>query len=158
MAGGPGAAENSEGEGREPAHVNLVGGQASGGADRIVAGELHVWQLRIPIVLAFVDDHSQHLGHCVVNALHTTVTACMVGAGGDISNTKQLIYDVGTPGAELEAVVREDARWTPPKGDALVDKDVGRAFSCKFSGGDGNMSARRLKLSAKSKLWCYPGA
>ena len=74
----PGAVENSEREAQEPAHVNLVRGQASGGTDRIVVGELHVRQLRIPIVLAFVDDHSQHLGHCVVNAFHTTVTAWMV--------------------------------------------------------------------------------
>ena len=74
--------------------MNLVGGQAGGGTDRIVVGELHVWQLRIPIVLAFVDNHSQHLGHCVVNALHATVAAWMIGAGGDCSNTKKLVYDV----------------------------------------------------------------
>ena len=92
MAGDPGAVENSEKEARDPAHVNLVGGQASGGADRIVVGELHVRQLRIPIVLAFVDDHTQHLGRCVVNALHTAVTAWMVGVGSDFSNTKKLIY------------------------------------------------------------------
>ena len=60
MAGNLGGIENSEREAREPAHVDLVGGQASGGADRIVVGELHVRQLRIPIVLAFVADHSQH--------------------------------------------------------------------------------------------------
>ena len=94
MAGDPGAVKNSEREVREPAHVNLVGGQASGGTDRIVVGELHVRQLRIPIVLAFVDDHSQLLGDCVVNALHTTVAAWVVGTG-DFSNTKKLIYDVG---------------------------------------------------------------
>ena len=93
MAGDPGAVENSEREAREPTNVNLVGGQSSGCADRIIVGELHVRQLRIPIVLAFVDDHSQHLGHCVVNVLHTTVTALMVGAGGDFSNTKMLIYN-----------------------------------------------------------------
>ena len=60
MTGDPRAVESSEREAREPARVNLVGGQASGGADRIVVGELHVRQLRIPIVLAFVADHSQH--------------------------------------------------------------------------------------------------
>ena len=94
MAGDPGAVENSKREARESAHVSLVGGQASGGAGRIEVGEVHARQLRIPIVLAFVDDHSQHLGHCMVNTLHTTVTAWMVGAGGDFSNTKKLIYDV----------------------------------------------------------------
>ena len=42
MAGDRGAVENSKREAREPAHVNLVGSQASGGADRVVVGELHV--------------------------------------------------------------------------------------------------------------------
>ena len=63
MAGDPGAVENIEREARELVHMYLVGDQASGGADRIVVGELHVRHLRIPIVLAFVDDHSHHLGH-----------------------------------------------------------------------------------------------
>ena len=137
MPGDPGAVENSKREAREPAHVNLVEGQASGGDDQIVVGELHGRQLHSPIVLAFVDELSQHLGHCVVNALHTTVTAWMVGAGGDVSKTKKLIYCVPKIGAELEAVVREDATWVPPKGNVPVDKDVDRAFSCKFGGGDG---------------------
>ena len=58
MAGNPGVVENSEKEVRGRAHVNVVGGQASGSADRIVVGELHVRQPRIPIVFAFVDYHS----------------------------------------------------------------------------------------------------
>ena len=94
MAGDPGAIENSKREAREPAHVNLVRSQASGGAGRIVLGKFHVRKLRIPILLAFFDDHSQHLGHCVVNTLHTTVTARVIGAGGDLSNTKKVVIDV----------------------------------------------------------------
>ena len=131
MTWDPGAVENCKREARKSAHVYLVGGQVIGGAGRIVVGELHVRQLRISIVLAFVDDHSQHVGHCVVNALHTTVIACMLGAGGDSSNTKKLIYDVGKLGAELEAVVRED---------------FGHAFSCKLSGGD----CKRVRPTAKA--------
>ena len=82
IAGDPGAVKNTKREARGPAHVNLVGGQASGGADRIVVGELHVRQLRIPVVLAFADDHIRHLGHYMVNTLYTTVSAWMVGADG----------------------------------------------------------------------------
>ena len=41
MAGDPGAVENSKREARESAHVNLVEGQNSGGADRIAVGEFH---------------------------------------------------------------------------------------------------------------------
>ena len=99
MAGDPGAVENSEREAREPAHVHLVGDQTSGDTDRIVVGELRVRQLRIPIGWAFVDDYIQNFDHCVVNALHTTVTAWTLGAGGDFSNTKKLMYDVGKLGA-----------------------------------------------------------
>ena len=121
-------------------------------------GELHVRQLRIPIVLAFVDDHIQHLSHCVVNALHTTVTACIVGAGGDFSNTKKLIYDVEKLGAELEAVAREDAMWTHPKGNVPVDKDVGRAFGCIFSGGDGEHVRMTAKpVGEKQNIAITPG-
>ena len=89
-------------------------------------------QLRIPIVLAFIDDHSQYLGHCVVNTLHTTVTARVAGAGGDFSSTKTPVDDVRKLGAELKVVARESATRTPPKGNTPVDKDVGRALSCKI--------------------------
>ena len=111
-------------------------------------------RLRVPIVLAFVDHHSQYLGDCAVNMLHTTVAAWMVGAGGNFSNTKKLIYDVGKLGAELEAVVREDDTWTLPKGDIPVDKDVGRAFSFKFSGGDGEQTA--IAVGEKKNIGVTP--
>ena len=42
MVGGPGAAENSKRQAWEPAHVNLFGGQTTGGTDRILVGELHL--------------------------------------------------------------------------------------------------------------------
>ena len=158
MAGDSGAVENNERKARELAHVNFFGGQASGGTDRIVAGELDVRQLRISTALAFVDDHSQHLSHFVVNALHTTVAAWMVEAGGDFSITKKLIYDVGKLSAEQEAVVREDATWTPPKGNVPVDKDVGRAFSCNFSDGDGEHVGTTAKsVGEKKNIVVTPG-
>ena len=94
----------------------------------------------------------------MVNALPTTATVWMVGAGGDFLNTKKLIYDVGKRGAELEAVVREDATRTSPEGDVPVDKDVGRAFSCKFSGGDGEHDRTTAKAVGDKKNICVtPG-
>ena len=42
MASDPGVVEEGKRGAREPAHVNLVGGQTSGGADRMAAGEFHV--------------------------------------------------------------------------------------------------------------------
>ena len=91
MVGDPGTVENSEKEAREPAHVHLVGDQASGGADRIVIGEFHARQLRTPIILALADDHSQHLCRCRSNTLHTTVTTRVTGAGSDSTNTKKVV-------------------------------------------------------------------
>ena len=34
-----------------------------------VVSEFHVGQMQVPIVLSFVDDHSQHLGRSVVYPL-----------------------------------------------------------------------------------------
>ena len=126
--------------------MNLVGGQTSGDADRIVVGKLPVRQLRLPIASALVGTHSQHFGHCVVNTLHTTVTTRVVGAGDDFSNTKKLADNVQILGAELEAVLREDITRAPPKGNVLVDKDVGRPPSCEFSDGDSG----HVRVAAKA--------
>ena len=57
---------------------------------------------------------------------------------------------VRKPGEELEAVVREDATRAPLKGNAPVDKGVGRALSCKFSGGDGEHVRMTSKLIAEN--------
>ena len=91
----------------------------------------------------------------MVEGLYTTVSATMLGAGGDFLNAKKLIYDVGKLGAELEAVVRENDTWTTPKGNVPVDKDVGRAFSCTFSGGDGELvstTAKAVGLCLRTSL------
>ena len=151
-----GAVENIEKEAPEPARVNLVGGQARDGTDRIVVSELHVWQLRVPIVLAVVDAHSQHLRYRVANALHTTVTAWMVGAGGDFSNNKELIYDVGKLGAELRAVAREDAAWTPPKELYRFMRILAVPSAVILAAVTTNMSARRLKRSVKKNIQVLP--
>ena len=145
VARDPGAVEIIEKEAREHARVNLVGSQARDGTDRIVVSELHVWQLRIPIVLAVVDDQNQHLRYRLVNALHTTVNAWMVGAGGDFSNNKKLIYDVGKLGAELRAVAREDASWTPPKELYRFIRILAVPSAVILAAVTTNMSARRQR-------------
>ena len=107
-----------------------------------------MWQLRISIVLAFVGDHSQYLDHCVVNALHTTVTAWMVGAGGDLSSTKKPTYDVKKLGAELEAVVRGHPRRRMYR--LMTTLAVPSAvYSAAVTA---NMSARRINRSVKSEI------
>ena len=44
-------------------HVDLVGAQTRRRADQIVVSQLDMREIQIPVTLAFVDDHSQHLGH-----------------------------------------------------------------------------------------------
>ena len=97
----------------------------------------------------------------MVGTLHATVTARMIGVGGDFSDTKNLVEDVRKLGAELEAVVRKGTTRTPSKRTLPVDKNVGRALSFKFSGGDSehvraaaktvgeNPGARRIEMTGQ---------
>ena len=74
--------------------MDLVGSQASDGADRtVVEGELYTRKLRTPVILTLADDRSQYLCHCMVDTLHIVVPAGLVRAGGDFTNTKKLIID-----------------------------------------------------------------
>ena len=94
-------------------------------------------ELFIPVVLELVDDHCQHLCHRVIYTFHLTVAVWVVGAGGNLSNPEKLIYGVRKLGAELEAVIREDAARTTPEGNIPVDENVGRALigeRCRSNG------------------------
>ena len=64
-----GVFENHQRQTWKSTHVNLVGHQTRRRSDRIVVSELDVRELQIPVVLSFIDDHSQHLGHSVVHPL-----------------------------------------------------------------------------------------
>ena len=86
-----GAFENHQWETWKSAHVNLVGRQTRRRADRIGVCELDVRELQTPVVLSFVDDHSQHSGHSVVQPLNASVTVWMTGACVKIARCQQLI-------------------------------------------------------------------
>ena len=85
-----GAFENHQREAWKSTHVNLVGRQTRRRADRIC--ELDVRELQIPVVLSFVDDHSQHLGHSVVHPLNAFFAVGMIGDCGKLAHSQQLIY------------------------------------------------------------------
>ena len=74
------AVKNRQGEPWESAHVDLVGRQTRRRSDGIVVSEIDVGQMRVPIVLSLVGDHSQHLGHNVVYPLNAPVAVRMIGA------------------------------------------------------------------------------
>ena len=42
-----------------------------------------MWQVNVPDVLPFVDDHREHLGHGVIGALDAIVAFVVVGACRD---------------------------------------------------------------------------
>ena len=89
-----GVFENRQGETGKSTHVNLVGYQTRRRADRIVVFELDVRELQIPVVLSFIDDHSQHMDHRMVHPLNASVTVWMIGACGKLAHSQQLVYSL----------------------------------------------------------------
>ena len=85
-----GAFENRQRETWKSTHVNLVGHQTRGRADRIVVCELDVRELQVP-VLSFIDDHGQHLIQSVVHPLNASVTVWTLGACGKLAHSEKLV-------------------------------------------------------------------
>ena len=48
--------------------------------------------MNVPVVLFFVDDHTQHLIHDVSDALDATVAVGMVGARHDFPHAYPLVH------------------------------------------------------------------
>ena len=88
------AVKTRQGETWEFAHVDLAGRQTRRRADEIAVSEFGVRQRQLPIVLSFIDDHSQHLGHSVVHPLNAPVTVAMIGACSKLAHAQQLIYSL----------------------------------------------------------------
>ena len=84
--------EGGEGKAGEAIHMHLIRCQPGGGADGIAVSKFHVWQVDVPVVLSFVDDHRQHLSHGVVDALDATVAVGVVGARRDFSHAEELVH------------------------------------------------------------------
>ena len=62
-------------------------------------------ELRIPVILAFNDDHGQQLVHVVVHILCTTVAVRIVPAGGGLVSPEKLVGSLRKLREKLEAVV-----------------------------------------------------
>ena len=74
------AFEDGEGKARETSDVNLIGGKAGGGANGVFIGVFDVGKVDVPVVLVFVTDNGQHLGHSVVDTFHASVSTGVIGA------------------------------------------------------------------------------
>ena len=60
--------ERCEGKAGEAVHMHLIRCQPGGGAAGIAVSKFLVWQVDVPVVLSFVDDHCQHLSAGLVDA------------------------------------------------------------------------------------------
>ena len=109
-----GAFENRQSETWKSTHVDLVGRQTRHRADRIVVSQHDVREVQIPVVLPFVDYHSQDLGHSVVHPLNASDAVGMIGACGKLAHSQQLAYSLGKLRSGLKAVVREYVARSPP--------------------------------------------
>ena len=68
-----------------------------------------MWQVDVPVVLLFVDDHRQHLSHGVIDALDATVAVGVVGARREFSHAEELVQGKRQLGAELWSIIRDEA-------------------------------------------------
>ena len=68
-----------------------LGGLTRRRADRIVVNKLDVRELKIPLILALVDDYSQFLGHGVIHPLNAYVAVWKVGGCDKFMGAQKLI-------------------------------------------------------------------
>ena len=109
--------------------MDLIGRQTRDGADELFVRKFGMRESFIPVVSEVVDNHCQHLDHPVVYTFHPTAAVPVVGSGGNFSNPEKLVNFLREPEVELEAVVREDAAWSPPEGNIPVAYHVNRTLS-----------------------------
>ena len=92
--------EDIEGYAGQAVHVHLIGGQPGGGTGGIISvSKFHLWQMGIPTILPFVDDHSEHLSHGMVHALDTTFAFRMIGTCRNFARAEELVNSVRQLGA-----------------------------------------------------------
>ena len=90
----------------------------------------------------------------MVNTVHTTVAAWMVGAGGDFSNTNKLIYDARKLGAELGPLSERRLREHPQRGMYPLIRMLAVLLAVHSSAVMVNMSTQKLKWPGKRGNRC----
>ena len=85
--------------------MHFVRRQTSGCVNGVIVSKLNVRQVQVPVVLAFIHHHRQHLGHGVVDAFDATVATGVVSARGDLSNVQQLENGGGKLGVTMSTIV-----------------------------------------------------
>lgn len=107
--------KNGHGEARQAVHVHLIQGEPRGGVDSTVICELHLWKVHIPIVLLGVRSPPwPAFEPSCGNTFHTAIAVRVVGACGEFSHAQALEDGNIKLGAEMEAVVRQNACGVAP--------------------------------------------
>ena len=108
--------------------------------------------VQIPVILLFVDDHNEHLGHSVVHPLNASVAVRMVGACCELAHPNSWYTACESLEQDYWPLSESMVRGHPRKGNLLVNQDIGRTLSGKLSGSGSDISARRRKRSVISKI------
>ena len=66
--------------------MDFIGGEARGGANRVVIGVFDMGEMDVPVVLVFVTDHAYHLSHSVVDTFYASIST------GVIDTRRELMY------------------------------------------------------------------
>ena len=105
----------------------FVGDDPCRGVDGVVVCALHVWELLVPVGSLFTDQYGKHQSHRIIKALDATVSAGLIGAGGDLVNAEALVKSAGKVRSKLKSVVGNEGDEASPERDVAVDEDVGGA-------------------------------
>ena len=132
--------------------MDFVRGEARGRADGVVVGVFDMKKVDVPVVLMFATNHGEHLCHCMVNAFDAAVTARVVGAGREFANAKKLIYGSCQLGTELRSIVGQEGGRESPDRDVRFTKTLAVPSAMNSAAVTANISARRLKRSAKRRI------
>ena len=60
--------------------MDFIGGEARGGANRVVIGVFDMGKMDVTVVLVFVTDHGYHLSHSVVDMFYASISTGVIGA------------------------------------------------------------------------------
>ena len=139
--------ENCDRVSRQSRHVHFIGRQTGGGADGVVFRELNVREVHIPVVLAFIRHHCQHLCHGVVDAFNNALTTGVVSGRRNFADAQP--FEQG--GGKLVAKTRSGQ--TVVYLLTRISAVPSAVYSASVSA---YMQALRLNRSVTRKMYEYP--
>ena len=71
--------------------MDFIGGEARGGANRVVIGVFGMGEMDVPVVLVFVTDHGWHLSQSVVDTFYASISTGVIGARCELIYPEQFV-------------------------------------------------------------------